>query len=58
MHVCAHADTECPLAEELGLEHSRLCSAAGREGGREGEGKDCDCSFGARRGVEERGLAG
>lgn len=55
MHACAHTDTECPLAEELGLEHSRLCSAAEREGVRR-EGL-CNCSFGARRGVEERGLA-
>lgn len=56
MHACAHTNTACPLAEELGLEHSRLSSVAGRkEERREGL---CDCSFGARRGVEERGLAG
>lgn len=35
--MCAHRDTEAPyrlrpLAEELGLEHSRLRSAAEREG--------------------------
>lgn len=45
----------CPLAEELGLEHSSRCS---EEGGREGGGKDCDCSLEQEGGVEDRGLAG
>lgn len=46
MHVCAQTlklnFRLCPLAEELGLEHSRLCSAARREAGRR-EGL-CDCT--------------
>lgn len=60
MHVCAQTlklnFRLCPLAEELGLEHSRLCSAARREAGRR-EGL-CDCSLEQEGGVDERGTAG
>lgn len=44
-----------PLAEELGLEHSSLCSAVKKEGGRRAL---CDCSLEqGGGGVEEWGLA-
>lgn len=61
-YMCGHTRTLklnfrlCPLAEELGLEHSRLCSAVRRAGGRRAGGL-CDCSLEQEGGVEERGLA-